>query len=176
MGRTCAKAAQKVSKEKDHARAYLPSTTELKSRRLFISTHQRGQNEPSGPPWPWLHLHFSLHPSVTYGKCAVERWYLLMQRTYFDALRRSPTHEGLGHDDRKWASSARGRQLRLNRSPQSPFCCGTDEARTVSSGLHWWGSSQGGCMASGIGANAGVLVRSPSDAEGGHAKGLRHLW
>ena len=85
-----------------------------------------------------------------------------MQRTYFDALRRSPTHEGLGHDDRKWASSARGRQLRLDQSLQSPFSCGIDKARTVSSVLHWRGSSKGVCLSSGTGLKGGHQLRSPS--------------
>lgn len=162
--------AQKVSRVRDHARAYL--RLQSSSRRLIISTHQRGHNEPSRAPWLWLHHDFSLHPSVTYGKCAVEMWHLLMQRTFFDARRSCSTHEGLGHGDRKWASSARGRQLRLDRSPQSSFCCGTDEARRVSSGLHWRGSSQGGGLASGIGAGDMHPVQYPSGSEGEHALGL----
>ena len=144
---------------KGHARAYLRLLSS--ARRLFITTRQRGQNEPSGPPWPWLHLHFSLHPSVTYGKCAVEEWHLLIQRTFFDARRSCPTHEGLGNDDRKWASRARRLQLRLDRASDSPFCCGKGEARTVSSGLNWRGSSKRGTLASGNGRKPGNRLEYP---------------
>ena len=165
--------AQKVSGVRDHARVYL--RLQSSGRRLSLSTHQRGQNKPSGAPWLWLHHEFSLHPSATYGKCAVERWHLHMQRTFFDARRSCPTKKGLVHDGRKSPSSARGRQLRLDRSPQSPFCCGTDEARRVSSGLHWRGSSQGGGLASGIGAGDMHPVQYPSDSEGEHALGLSLL-